>query len=674
MSDSYQVPVFFLTTLLLPAFGYLYMRFRDTRTLLWFLGFFFAIIRMFFFYDFGLWNFSDGFHPWLTTIGQTSIQISSALFLASLSPQSFRIGRFKVLYVIPFFAPVAIYTILFDCVFQGVSPQGPLFLIFPVLALIVLVVGFFWSIEKGNLPIWQGVASCLFFGSLGFWICFTRGAAWLFPFVECVNHFMTALLLVYVFRRFSLGVALSALGFMAWSLTFLRVFPSIASNVWLYLALKRITAMGTVVAAIGMILLVLEDEFAKNAAARKRERRARLELEAYTNLILSLRRIEDIDRQGAGICEAVATHSRFTKVALLLLDGSGRYRLAGAAGLDTATAIALGVLAARIPIANFMTPGSAPPAVAHSQTLSIDLVPWLVPGDDLKRLRFTSALAVPMTGRSDTEGALLLAGMRNPSQPLRADDLYPVELLMTRLQAVRSQTMMLEKLIDSEKLAGLGQLAGNVSQQLNNPLTVILGYASLLEGTSSLDSKDRKGVESILTEARHMRSTLESLSRISRHHNDQLAAVSVTELLTDMEEVYRSELTRREIEFRLSIAPELPRVLCHTQQLRQAVLHCLQFAIEAVEKQDPTHGEAKAIRLEATSKENMVQIQIAHSGPGFPDPEHAFDPVLPAQATKETASLGLNLCATIIRNHNGRASAVNLEPYGAAIFLELQSA
>jgi signal transduction histidine kinase len=264
--------------------------------------------------------------------------------------------------------------------------------------------------------------------------------------------------------------------------------------------------------------------------------------------------------------------------------------------------------------------------------------------------------------------------MRNPSQPLSADDLYPVELLMTRLQAVRSQTMMLEKLIDSEKLAGLGHLAGNVSQQLNNPLTVILGYASLLEGTSSLDSKDRKSVESILTEARHMRSTLESLSRISRHHNDQLAAVSVTELLTDMEEVYRSELTRRAIEFRLSIAPELPRVLCHTQQLHQAVLHCLQFAMEAVEKQNPTHGEAKAIRLEATSKENMVQIQIAHSGPGFPDPEHVFDPVLLAQATEETTSLGLNLCATIVRNHNGRVSAVNLEPYGAAIFLELQSA
>ncbi len=47
------------------------------------------------------------------------------------------------------------------------------------------------------------------------------------------------------------------------------------------------------------------------------------------------------------------------------------------------------------------------------------------------------------------------------------DDLLPIEMLVARLQATRSQTMLFEKLIDSERFAGLGQLAGNVTQQLN---------------------------------------------------------------------------------------------------------------------------------------------------------------------------------------------------------------
>src|SRR5208282_2812035 len=150
-------------------------------------------------------------------------------------------------------------------------------------------------------------------------------------------------------------------------------------------------------------------------------------------------------------------------------------------------------------------------------------------------------------------------------------------------------------------------------------------YASLLEETSSLDPQERRGIESILTEARRMRSTLESLTRISRPQAGQFTAVSVAEMLTDLEQLHRSEFLRRSIEFRLSIAPGLPRVLCHAQQLRQAVLHCVQFAIEAVEgqAQPSDEQEAKTVRLEATAEGNQVQILVAHSGPGFLHPDRA---------------------------------------------------
>ncbi len=688
MPDYYQVPALVLTALLLPAFGYLYLRFRDARTLLWFLGFLFALFRMLLMYRLGAWYFADRHAPWVSAAGQIFIQISAALFLASLSPLRFRVGRFQVLYVIPFTIPLIVYAILMEGVFHSVAPTGVLFWIFPFLGAISLVTGFFWAVAKGSMPRWLGAIVCVVTGSIGLWACFALGGDAPLSFVECANHFLTAMLLFAVFRRLSPGVVLGSLGFMAWSLTMLEVFPSIGMNPAIDTGLIRLIVMGKVVAALGLILLALEDQLALNQAGQERERRARRELEAYTDLILSRRRVDDFDRQGPEICETVTTHSRFAQAALLL-QSAGRYRVAGTAGLDPAIVAALDELAGRIPIEGFLEPGSAPSAVEHSHTLTLDLEPWLRPGDDLKRLRFSSVLAVPMTGRSVTEGALLLAGMRNSpartvrdylstfrEEPLRADDLLPIEMLTARLQATRSQTMMLEKLIDSEKFAGLGQLASNVTQQLNNPLTVILGYASLLEETSFLDTQERKGIESILAEARRMRATLESLTRISRPQTSQFTAVSVAEMLADMEQLHRSEFLRRSIEFRLSVAPGLPRVMCHAQQLRQAVLHCLQFAIEAVESQTPQEQDAgtKTIRLEATVEGKMVQILIAHSGPGFIHPDRAFDPFVPAQPTGETAGLGLSLCATIMRDHNGRASAVNIEPHGAAILLELQAA
>jgi C4-dicarboxylate-specific signal transduction histidine kinase len=346
--------------------------------------------------------------------------------------------------------------------------------------------------------------------------------------------------------------------------------------------------------------------------------------------------------------------------------------LIGAAGFDDAALTALESLTARIPIAGFLAPGSAPLAAEESQSFSLSLEPWLLPGDDLERLHLTEVVAVPLASRAETEGALLLAQSNGAAQPLQADDLFPIEVLAERIQASRSQTMMLEKLIEAEKLAGLGQLANNVTRQLNNPLTVILGYASLLEVTPAMSAQERKGVEAILAEARNMRASLESLSRTSRAQSEQYAAISVIELLNDMEQLHRSEFLHRSIDFRLQVAPALPRALGNAQQVRQAVLYCLQFAIEAVESIE-SPGE-KAVRIEATTEGGAVKILIAHTGPGFLHPSRAFDPFVPAQAAGETAGLGLSLCATILRENNGRISAMNFERRGAGILLELQAA
>jgi len=122
---SHAGPV--LTTLLLPAFGYLYMRFRDTRTLLCSWD---SCLRCPDASDLqaALVDVTNGrMHPWVAAASQTSIQICSAMFLASLSPLRFRIGRLSMLYVIPFTIPLVAYSILFHGVFRGVTPGEPKF-------------------------------------------------------------------------------------------------------------------------------------------------------------------------------------------------------------------------------------------------------------------------------------------------------------------------------------------------------------------------------------------------------------------------------------------------------------------------------------------------------------------------------------------------------------------
>jgi len=674
MQDWYQIPALILTALLLPAFGRLYLRSRDTRTLLWFLAFVFAVIRMALLHPVGAWDLSDGSHPWRVAVGQACALLSSALFLGSLSPMRIRLGRLQVLYILPYIVPMIGYAVLAYGVFHGRPPQGPLYWVFPALVGICTAVGLLWASEQGAVPVWLSMPVVSFLSGLALWFCCRHDLLRPLIVAESGNHVVTALLLVFTFRRFSSGVLISFIGLIGWASPALLAFPAVASSPNLSLSAVRLIVMSKVITALGLILLALENEIAVNQAKSERERRARMEMESYTRLVLSRRRVEDFDRQGNEICQAVVENSRFAQAALILLQPSGRFRLVGAVGFDLATEGALDAFSGRIPPDRFPPTEFSRPAVDGSTTLDWNMEPWFAPGEDLARLQFNSALIVPMYGRESSEGALILAGMRasRSNEPLREDDLLPLEMLASRIQAVRSQTAMLEKLIDSEKFAGLGQLAGNVTQQLNNPLTVILGYASLLGETPHLGEHERKGIDAILTEARHMRSTLQSLSHIARSPLGPRTAVSVPELLADMERLHRSEFLQRSIQFRLKVSPGIPRVLCHAQQLRQAVLHCLQFAMEAVENVD--HDRERMVRLEASAEGGRVQIAVSHSGPGFHHPERAFDPYVAPIGGIETSGLGLSLCATILRDNEGRASAINLGTLGAAILLDLQAA
>ena len=672
MHDLYQMPALILMILLLPTFGHLYYRTRDIRNLLWFLAFLLVVVRASLLYSTGRWEFLNESTPW--NIGLAVGLTAAALFLSSLSPLSFRVGRFHILYAIPFTVPLVIYALLAHGLYPHERPSGIMFWVFPALGFCSMIVGLMWGLAKGTLPAWLGLTVCAVIGGFAIWLYFQTGLYWPLILAECGTYLIAALLVFSVFQRVSPGVMVSFLGFALWSLPILFLFPRFQEPD-VNLPLLRLIVMAKVATALGLILLALENELAMNKSARAREQQARRELEAYASLALSRRRVEDFDRQADQICQAVASNSRFTQVALLLLHGTGMYRLAGAAGLDAATVKALDSLAARIPVAEFLQPGSAAAAVENSEALNIDLRSWMRPGDDLERLRFTSAIAIPLRGRSAVEGALLLAGMRNErgGESLRRDDLAPIETLTARMQSVRSQTAMLEKLIDSEKFAGLGQLAGNVTQQLNNPLTVILGYASLLEEAPGIDPQEHKGVEAILNAARSMRSTLESLQRVARSQSGELIAVSVAELLTDLAQLQRPEFLRRSIEFNVSIAPDLPNVLCRPQQLRQAILHCFQFSTDALEAVR-AEGD-RTVTVDATMSGPSVSISIAHSGARFAHPERAFDTFASAQAAAgEMAGLGLGLCATIVRENNGQISAMNLEPTGAAIVIELEAA
>ncbi len=712
MTNDFQIPAAVLIAALMLAFAYLHSRFRSVRTLLWILALGCAELQAVLAGIAG----QSGTSPhstasiWLNTVGETALMLSSTLFLASLSPLSFRLGRFRILFAVPYAIPLVAYSVLYYSLHpyltgnpqSGHAASGMWLAVYSLLAVWAAGVSFLWSLQKGAIPIWIATLLVGVGGGLCIPALIHGDAYWPLLVVQSGNMLMTALLIVYSYRRLSPGVLFATGGFIAWALPPFLLLPAYNPDSLMGftdLVLDRAVILGKVVVAIGLILLVLEDEIEKNQAARRREHRVRLELEAYGRQSLTARSLDEFDRGATQLCAMIAQHSRFAAVALLVPSGSTGLAVAGYAGMDGATAGALDTLARRLPASSFASDalalvqdtnqaGDSPfgnefagidlasidladeeQAVQLNRNLSLDLTPWLTPGDDLERLHLTRIGAVPMLGPDNSvEGALLLSDPRVPIETLRADDLLPLEILAGRLQAARAQAMMLGKLIESERFAGVGQMAANVAQQLNNPLTVILGYAALLED-SGLVPDDLRSAEAISVEARRMKGILGRLARFSQLSSERYNAFSLTDLVADIEQLQRPDFLRHSIEFRLSVAPALSPVFGNPNQIRQALRHAMQWAIDSVLRVGANHE--KAIRVEITQEDARATVLIGHSGPPFAYSEKAFDSLSTGFSGNDATGIGLSLCAAIVREHRGNITAINTSPSGAAILIDL---
>jgi len=227
---------------------------------------------------------------------------------------------------------------------------------------------------------------------------------------------------------------------------------------------------------------------------------------------------------------------------------------------------------------------------------------------------------------------------------------------------------MLGKLIESERFAGVGQLATNTAQQLHNPLTVVLGYGELLEDCLP-QGPDHTAASAIVYEARRMKSILDRLSVFSRHTTERYSSISIPEIITDVEQLHRAECLRLSIEFRQTVAPGLPHLFGNVHQIRQALMHAIQDAMDRVQRLSTE--EEKLIRLDVTGDPNHVKIVVSHTGTGFNAPDRAFDALAGGFAGKEAAAVGLSLCAAIVREHRGTINAENMKPTGASVTIDL---
>lgn len=219
-----------------------------------------------------------------------------------------------------------------------------------------------------------------------------------------------------------------------------------------------------------------------------------------------------------------------------------------------------------------------------------------------------------------------------------------------------------ERLINSEKLSAIGQLAAAVAHEVRNPLTTLKGFTQLLYRKSRQPNK--RYYEIMLTELKRVELILSQMLVLAK---PQLTAVSPRDIALIIEEVIalmeaQAHLSNISVTFKTT--GKVGAVLCDEVQIKQVFLNIIKNAMEAMPS-----GGTLAVQLTCTS--TAVQIAFTDQGVGIP-PEHLSrlgDPFFSTKA--QGTGLGLMVCRRMIERHGGALDIVSQVGVGTTVTVTL---
>ena len=203
------------------------------------------------------------------------------------------------------------------------------------------------------------------------------------------------------------------------------------------------------------------------------------------------------------------------------------------------------------------------------------------------------------------------------------------------------------QLVQSARMAAIGELDAGVGHELNNPLTSILGFAELTLEDLPDDSPYRHNLERIVGESRRVRDIIQRLLHFAGQTRLQKQPADINRLFQDTLALLREQMQSSGIVLHEEYAPDLPECMVDTGQIGQVFLNLLSNAMQAM----PNSG---TLTIRSFLAGNEVAVAISDTGPGMPPEvqEHLFEPFFSTK-TKGTG-LGLSVSLGLVQEHGGR--------------------
>jgi len=221
-----------------------------------------------------------------------------------------------------------------------------------------------------------------------------------------------------------------------------------------------------------------------------------------------------------------------------------------------------------------------------------------------------------------------------------------------------------QQIIQSERLAAMGQMIGGFAHELNNPLTSILGMSELVQD-SQLPEPARKQMETLQQQARRAVEIVQNLTYFSRPPAPGRSPIDLGELLQRTLDLHAYSLRKSNITADFLREGALPLINADAHQLMQVFLNLILNSEQAIREV----RDRGTLRIRLAKGTNTVSVIFQDDGPGIsPDIlPNIFDPFYTTKRPGRGTGLGLSICKAILREHNGNIEAAS-GPGGGAVF------
>ena len=227
-----------------------------------------------------------------------------------------------------------------------------------------------------------------------------------------------------------------------------------------------------------------------------------------------------------------------------------------------------------------------------------------------------------------------------------------------------------DALRQSEKLASLAQLLAGVAHELNNPLSVVIGHATLLRRELG-NAPGAARVERIAAAAERCARIVTNFLSVARRRAPERASTDVNRVLREAVALLAYQLELDNVTVLFDLGADLPLIRADGHQLQQVVINLVANAQQAMGEHEGSRQLLVTSRLDAGR--GRVTFSIADTGPGIPIAlrSRVFEPFFTTKPVGIGSGLGLSACRGIVEAHEGVIEIGDRPGGGAVVRVEL---